>query len=325
MDKTLKIGVLSTAKIARHYVIPAIRQSSRCIVEGIASRNSARAKETASEFDIPRSYGSYEALLADSRIDAVYIPLPNHLHVEWAIKALEAGKHVLCEKPIGMNAGEARRLKAASDRFPSLKVMEAFMYRHHPRWKRVAEIVQSGGLGEIRAVHCYFSYYNTDPDNYRNKSGMGGGALMDVGCYAVSVARLIFGREPEAVSGFSDIDPEFGTDRLTSGLMSFASGSSVFTCSTQAHNDQYVKIYGTEGMIELDQPFNPDFSKETTFTMVKAAGTTIETFPPCDHFTQQADAFAECITTNTPPPLPLDDSIANMAVIDQLKDSKESN
>ncbi|NBC27516.1 MAG: Gfo/Idh/MocA family oxidoreductase [Bacteroidetes bacterium] len=318
MGEPLRIGVLSTAKIARHYVIPAIRQSSHCRVEGIASRNSVRAKETASEFDIPRSYGSYEALLADSRIDAVYIPLPNHLHVEWSVKALEAGKHVLCEKPIGLNAGEARQLKAASDRFPSLKVMEAFMYRYHPRWKRVAEIVQAGGLGEIRAVHCYFSYYNTDPENYRNKSGMGGGALMDVGCYAVSVARLIFGREPETVTGASDIDPEFGIDRLTSGLMSFGSGSSVFTCSTQAHNDQYVNVYGTEGMIELDQPFNPDFSQETTFRMVNSAGTSIESFAPCNHFTLQADAFSECISSNTPPPLSLEDSIANMAVIDQL-------
>jgi len=319
MAEKLNVGILSTAKIAREYVIPAIQNSTLCVVGAIASRDKQRAKKVAKDHNIPHAFGSYEKLLAAPDIDSVYIPLPNHLHVEWSIKALKAGKHVLCEKPVGMNADEARELKRVSDKHPGLKVMEAFMYRHHPRWKRAKDIVNSGAIGDIRTVHSYFSYYNTDPDNYRNSSEMGGGALMDVGCYSVSSARLIFGEEPKSVSGFSDLDPEFGTDRLTSGLMTFGAGSSVFTCSTQSHYDQYVKIYGTNGMIEIDQPFNPDFSKVTVLNIMMEGGATHETFDPCNHFTLQADAFAKCIFDDTPLPVPLTDSIANMEVIDSIR------
>ena len=320
--KKLRFGILSTAKIGRIYTIPAIQQSEFCEVSAIASRNIGSAERVANELSIPKAFGSYEELLADPEIDAIYIPLPNHLHVQWSIKCLEAGKHVLCEKPIGMNADDARKLHSVSKKYPDLKVMEAFMYRHHPRWQRVVELVRSGKIGEIKAVHSFFSYFNSDPDNYRNSAEMGGGGLMDVGCYSISVARLIFGKEPDQVYGYSEFDPDFGIDRLASGLLSFGSGTSVFTCSTQCHKDQYVKIYGTKGKLDLDWPFNPDFSEKTILRGMIDEKEFTEEFPPCNHFTIQADNFAKSIFDDTPAPISLDDSIGNMEVIDQIKSYK---
>jgi len=319
--KRIKIGILSTAKIAREKVIPAMQKAENCEVVAIASRNMVKAMETAKDLNISTAYNSYEELLADPKIDAVYIPLPNHLHVQWSIKSMEAGKHVLCEKPIGMDADDARLLLTEFQKYPHLKVMEAFMYRHHPRWKRVAELVRTGKIGEIKAVHSFFSYYNDDPENYRNSALMGGGGLMDVGCYSISVARLIFGRKPFFATGASELDPEFNIDRLTSGLMHFGTGTSVFTCSTQCYKDQYVKIFGTKGKIELDWPFNPDFTKPTFLKAVIDDIEITEEFEPYDHFTLQAVAFANCILYDEPVPLPLEDSIENMEVIDQIRNS----
>lgn len=315
----IRFGILSTANIGRKYVTPAMQLAERCEIVAVASRNLENAESYASDFDIPKAYGSYEKLLADPDVDAVYIPLPNHLHVEWSIKSLQAGKHVLCEKPIGMDEQDAKKLLAESRKYPHLKVMEAFMYRHHPRWKRVVEIAQSGNFGEIKAIHTLFTYYNDEPDNYRNSVEMGGGGLMDVGCYSISVARLIYGREPKSASGISEYDPEFKVDRLTSGLLDFETGTSVFTCSTQCHKDQYVKIYGTQGKIELDWPFNPDFSKPTVLKANIDGIDITEEFEPCNHFTLQGDAFAEAILENKPAPISLADSIGNMKVIDSVR------
>lgn len=315
----IRFGILSTANIGRKYVTPAMQLAERCEIVAVASRNLENAESYASDFDIPKAYGSYEKLLADPDVDAVYIPLPNHLHVEWSIKSLQAGKHVLCEKPIGMDEQDAKKLLAESRKYPHLKVMEAFMYRHHPRWKRVVEIAQSGNFGEIKAIHTLFTYYNDEPDNYRNSVEMGGGGLMDVGCYSISVARLIYGREPKSASGISEFDPEFNVDRLTSGLLDFETGTSVFTCSTQCHKDQYVKIYGTQGKIELDWPFNPDFSKPTVLKANIDGIDITEEFEPCNHFTLQGDAFAEAILENKPAPISLADSIGNMKVIDSVR------
>jgi predicted dehydrogenase len=320
--KKVRFGVLSTAKIAREKVIPAMQKSSFCEVKAIASRNEKRAREVADQFSVPNSHSTYEELLADPQIDAIYNPLPNHLHVQWSIKALMAGKHVLCEKPVGLDAEDARRLLDASRQFPDLKVMEAFMYLHHPRWKRAAELAHSGKLGEIKAVHSFFSYYNDDPQNYRNSAEMGGGGLMDIGCYSVSVARLIFGRKPDFVTGFMELDPDFKVDRLTSGLMAFGTGTSVFTCATQCHKDQYVKIYGTNGKLEIDWPFNPDFTKKTVLKGEIGNDEFMEEFSPCDHFRLQGDAFARSVLDNTPVPIPLEDSIENMEVIDWIRNNQ---
>lgn len=316
----IRIGVLSTAKIGVQKVIPAMQQADQCEVTGIASRNLKRAQATADKLSIPKAYGSYEDLLADSEIDAVYIPLPNHMHVPWSIKSLEAGKHVLCEKPIGMDAEEARTLLSVSKEYPGQKISEAFMYRQHPRWKRTLELVQSGAIGELKAIHSFFSYYNDDPENYRNSADMGGGGLMDIGCYSISLSRLLFDREPVSVHGELEYDPEFNTDRLASGLLRFEGGTSVFTCATQCYKDQYVKVFGTKGKIEMDWPFNPDFTKTQRLQIVIDDEETIEEFAPVDHFTLQAEAFAKSILEDKPVPVSLEDSIKNMKVIDAMRD-----
>lgn len=315
----IRFGILSTANIGRKYVTPAIQHANQCEVVAVASRNLKYAESYATDFDIPRAYGSYEKLLADPDVDAIYIPLPNHLHVEWSIKSLQAGKHVLCEKPIGMDEKDAKKLQTESIKYPHLKVMEAFMYRHHPRWKRAVELVRSGKLGEIKAVHSLFTYYNVESGNYRNSSKMGGGGLMDVGCYSISIARLIYGREPKSAIGLSEYDPDFKVDRLTSGLLDFETGTSVFTCSTQCYKDQYVKIYGTQGKIEIDWPFNPDFLNTTVLKTNIDGIDIIEEFEPCNQFTLQVDAFAESILGNKPVPISLADSIGNMKVIDAIR------
>lgn len=315
----IRIGVLSTAKIGVQKVIPAIQQAEHCTVVGIASRNLERAQSAADKLSISKAYGSYEDLLEDSEIDSVYIPLPNHLHVPWSIKSLEAGKHVLCEKPIGMDAEEVRTLLAVSKEYPDQKISEAFMYRQHPRWKRTVELVRSGAIGELKAIHSFFSYYNDDPENYRNSADMGGGGLMDIGCYSISLSRLLFDSEPLSVHGELEYDPKFKTDRLASGLLRFDSGTSVFTCATQCFKDQYVKVYGTKGKIEMDWPFNPDFTKTQKLQVVIGKEETIEEFDPVDHFTLQAEAFAKSILEDGPVPVPLEDSIKNMEVIDALR------
>lgn len=317
--KKIRIGVISTAKIGVQKVIPAMQKAELCEVAAISSRNLERAQSVADQLSIPKAYGSYEELLNDPYLDAIYIPLPNHMHVPWSIKALEADKHVLCEKPIGLDADEARTLKTEADKYPDLKISEAFMYRQHPRWKRTAELVHSGAIGDIRAVHSFFSYYNDDPENYRNSAEMGGGGLMDIGCYSISLSRLLFDSEPISVHGQLEYDPEFETDRLASGLLRFEKGTSVFTCSTQCYKDQYVKVFGTKGKIEMDWPFNPDFTKTLNLQVVIDGSETIEKFGPCDHFTLQADSFARSILEDKPVPVSLDDSIKNMEVIDAMK------
>ena len=319
MVNTVRFGVLGCAKIALEKMIPALQGSSLCEVTAIASRNAARAAAAARSATISRHYGSYEALLADPELDAIYIPLPNHLHTEWSLKCLKAGKHVLCEKPLGMSAEDTQALQDATTSFPGLKVMEAFMYLSHPRWIRALEVVRSGELGEIAAVHSFFSYYNDDPANYRNRPELGGGGLMDVGCYCISVARQVFGREPVQVSGVMKKDPHFGVDRLTSGLLDFESGTSVFTCSTQSVKEQYVKIIGTKGKLEIEWPFNPDFSKPQTLLITSGEQQRREEFAPCDHFRLQGDAFARSVLFGEALPISLEDSVRNMAVIDRVK------
>ncbi|MDX1642547.1 MAG: Gfo/Idh/MocA family oxidoreductase [Balneolaceae bacterium] len=318
--KKIRFGVISTAKIGIEKVIPAIQNDSeRCEVTAISSRNVERAQSAANELSIPKAYGSYEELLDDPEIDVIYNPLPNHLHVPWSIKALKAGKHVLCEKPIALNADEARKLKNEAQKYPDQKISEAFMYRQHPRWKRTVELIRSGEIGELRAVHSFFSYYNDDPDNVRNKADIGGGGLMDIGCYSISLSRLLFDSEPIAVHGELEYDPEFKIDRLASGLLWFENGTSVFTCSTQCFKDQYVKVYGTKGKIEMDWPFNPDFTKTQQLHVEIGNEKTTEKFGPCDHFALQADAFAASILEDGPVPVSLEDSIKNMEVIDAMR------
>lgn len=316
--KKIRFGVLSTAKIGRKKVIPAMQKGTYSEIVAIGSRSEDKAEEVAENLGIPNAYGSYEELLTDPKVDAIYNPLPNHLHVPWSIKALEAGKHVLCEKPIALTSAEAQKLLEASNKYPDLKVMEAFMYRHHPRWQKTKEIVDDGVIGELNSVHSFFSYFNDNPDDIRNQAEIGGGGLMDVGCYCISTARFLFGREPERAMSVLKMDPDFQTDRLASGLLDFGSGTSVFTCSTQSSAHQYVKIFGTEGHISLHNPFTPAPDERTDIHLSKNGTSETIEVEPYDQYTVQGDLFARSILNNTPVPTPLQDAVNNMKVIEEL-------
>jgi predicted dehydrogenase len=264
-------------------------------------------------------------LLADPEIHAVYIPLPNHLHVPWSIKALEAGKHVLCEKPIGLSSRDAEQLVEAARMYPKLKVMEAFMYRHHPQWQKSMQLIEEGGIGELRTVHSVFSYFNVDPANIRNQGEIGGGGMMDIGCYCVSLSRFLFQSEPRRVLGVAQLDPVFKTDRMASGILEFSNGTATFTCSTQLSPYQRVNIFGTEGRIEIEIPFNAPPDRACRLWHQRGPTTTELVLDVCDQYSIQADLFARAIIDDTPVPTPLADAIANMRVIETVLSSARNN
>ena len=319
----LRWGILSTASIAREKVIPGIQRADRCRVVAIASRDAARATEVAREAGIPTAHGSYEALLADPDVDAVYIPLPNHLHAEWAIAAARAGKHVLCEKPLALTSADAERMieVAASE---GVRLMEAFMYRLHPSWVAVRELVASGKIGRLMAVQSWFSYFNDDAANIRNIREFGGGALYDIGCYSVNLSRMLFGGEPIRVEASILRDPTSGVDIVTSGLLEFPAGVATFACSTRAEDDQRVHVYGTAGRISIGIPFNipPDRPTQVFLTHggeppVDPATETL-TFETADPYSVEAASFAAAILDGGPTPVSPQDAVANVRVIEQL-------
>jgi predicted dehydrogenase len=321
MMRKIRWGVISTANIGMSEVLPAMQKGKYSHVAAIASRDLKKARQAAQQLGIEVAYGSYEELLADPSIEAVYNPLPNHLHVPWSIKALEAGKHVLCEKPLGLDAADARRLLDAALRYPKLKVMEAFMYRHHPQWKLAQQIVKSGELGEVRSVHAFFNYFLDDPANVRNMADIGGGGLLDVGCYAVSLSRLIFEAEPRRAFAALDLDPQFKTDRMTAGILEFEQGIATFTCATQLSDFQQVNILGTQGRLELEIPFNAPIDRPVYVNLYNASGRQAYEVEVCDQYTLQGDLFSQAILEDKPVPTPLEDAIANMAAIDALFES----
>lgn len=323
MDK-IRWGILSTAKIGIEKVIPAMQAAKYCEITAIASRDLANARSAAARLGISISYGSYEDLLADPNVDAIYNPLPNHLHVPWSIEALKAGKHVLCEKPVAMSAAEAQELMDAAKQHPQLKLMEAFMYRHHPQWQRAHQIVAAGEIGELRAVHSLFTYFNIDADNIRNIAAIGGGGLMDIGCYCISVARFIFDAEPERVMGIVEHDPLFQTDRLASATLDFGTGTSTFTCSTQLSPYQRVNILGTEGRVEIEIPFNAPNDRPCKIWHQRGAEIQEIVFDVCDQYTIQGDLFSQAILNDTAVPTPPEDAVANMKVIEAVVESAES-
>lgn len=318
----LRWGILGTARIALNKVVPGIQKSPWVDVAAIASRDAERAAAAARRLRIPKAYGSYEELLADPAIDVVYIPLPNHLHVPWTIAALEAGKHVLVEKPIGLSSEEGRRLVAAAAQYPKLKVMEAFMYRFHPQWQRTRAIVAEGGIGELRTIQSFFSYSLLDPTNIRNQPGMGGGGLMDIGCYCISLARTLFGTEPVRVVASIEFDPAFKIDRLASAIMEFDAGTATFTCGTQLSAHQGVQVLGTTGRIELEVPFNAPQDGPTGLWHQTGRETTTETvFDRTDQYWLQAEALTKAIVEEEPVPWSLDDAVANLVVIEAIFES----
>ena len=328
MSGPLRWGVLGVAKIATAKVIPAIQRARRCEVVAIASRDAARASAAAAALHIPRSYGSYEALLADPDVDAVYIPLPNHLHVPWTRRAADAGKHVLCEKPIALNASEARTLLAVRDR-SGVRIQEGFMIRTHPQWVRAKALVEDGELGAVRAMTGFFSYLNTDSGNVRNVPEWGGGGLLDIGCYLVNTARFIFGSEPCRVAGSIEVDLRFGVDRVASMILDFGGAHAIGTCSTQLQYYQRVQIVGTTGRLDLEIPFNAPIDRPCRLAFdrtgeIHGSGIEVIAFDTCNQFTLQAEAFAAGILENEPQLLPLEDSVANMACIDAVARSSGS-
>ena len=316
--RKIRWGVISTASIALVEVLPAMQKGDHTQVVAITSRNLEKAQEAARQLGIPKAYGSYAELLADPEIEAVHIPLPNHLHVPWSIKALEAGKHVLCEKPLGLDAGDARRLLEASRRYPRLKVMEAFMYRYHPQWKLAQQLIKNGEIGDLHSIHTFFNYYLPDPANIRNMVDIGGGGLLDVGCYAVSLSRLIFESEPVRTFAAMQLDPQFKTDRLATGILEFEKGIATFTCATQLFDFQRVNLMGTLGHVELEIPFNPPLDKPSRLSLHNTSGRREFELDICDQFTLQGDLFSKAILEDTPAPTPLEDAVANMVVIDAL-------
>jgi predicted dehydrogenase len=326
MDK-VRWGVLSNAKIGWEKVIPGMQRSQWCDVQAIASRSLDRAQAAAKAAGIPKAYGSYEELLADPQIEAIYNPLPNQLHVPWTLAAARAGKHVLCEKPFSMNANEAAALREVADK---VHIMEAFMVRFHPQWLRARELVRSGALGDIRAVQVFFSYFNRDPANIRNKPETGGGALYDIGCYAIVAGRFIFESEPLRVVSQIDRDPEFGTDRTVSALLDFGNGRRLdFTVSTQTTPYQRVHIVGTQQRLELEIPFNAPLDESTRIYIdagkaLAGAQAVTETIAPCNQYGLEGDAFSQVVRGKMPLPYGLDDAICNMRVIDAVFRSGQS-
>jgi predicted dehydrogenase len=319
----LRWGILSTADIGRKKVIPGLQKAARCEVVAIASRDAGQARLVADELGIPTAHGTYEALLADPDVDAVYIPLPNHLHAEWTIAAARAGKHVLCEKPLAMTAADAERMAAVCET-EDVRLMEAFMYRLHPSWVAVNQIVSSGRLGRIMAVDSWFSYYNDDSTNIRNQLEAGGGALFDIGCYCVNLSRMLFDAEPHGVRASITRDADTGVDVLTSAVLEFTGGLAAFTCSTRVETDQRVHVYGTEGRLSIGIPFNipPDLP---TYVHVTAGGdppvapaTETLTFEPADPYTVEAERFAAAILDGLPTPTPPEDAVANLRVIERI-------
>jgi predicted dehydrogenase len=311
--KKIRWGILGVAKIATAKVIPAMQRSEHAEIAAIASRDLTKARAAADEHGIPQAYGSYEELLADPSIDAIYNPLPNHLHVPWSIRAAAAGKHVLCEKPIALSVAETRALIAARDK-AQVKIGEAFMARTHPQWLRAAEIIRSGRIGDLRVVSGYFSYFNRDPKNVRNIADIGGGAILDIGCYPITLSRMMFQAEPLRVHALLDRDPDFKTDRLASVILEYPQGHATFTCSTQLVPYQKMHIFGTTGHIEIEIPFNAPPDKPTRIFINGEP----EEFPVCDQYTIQGELFSRAILENTQVPVPLEDALHNMIVIEKI-------
>jgi predicted dehydrogenase len=317
--KPVTWGVLSTAKIARSSVIPSMQTSPMCEFAAISSRSLESAQRVASDLGIPKAYGSYEALLADPDIEAVYNPLPNHLHVPYTIKALEAGKHVLCEKPIAITGIETEELITAAARFPHLVVMEAFMYRFHPQWDAVKRLLREGTIGELKAIRADFTYFNTDPANVRNQADIGGGGILDIGCYGVDLCRFLFEREPVTVNSLVDVDPVFGTDRLATALMDFSPGMGMVLCSTQLEHRQSAMLYGTNGTIEIAIPFNAANEKKRTIVLDTGGESRTIEFEVCDQYVLQAEAFCRAVRGEAEVPIPLESSLATMRALDVIR------
>lgn len=328
MPEKVRWGVLSTSQFALRLAVPAMQKSEWCDIRAIASRDKAKAEQAARAMGIPKAYGSYEELLCDPEIEAIYNPMPNHMHVPWSIKAAEAGKHVLCEKPLSVTVAEARELQRVQEK-TGMKIGEAFMVRTHPQWLRARELVRSGRIGQLRSIAGYFSYFNRDAGNIRNNPDIGGGGLLDIGCYPITTSRFIYGEEPRRVVSLIERDPEMKIDRLASVILDFPSGQAIFTCSTQVVPYQRMNLVGTKGRIEIEIPFNAPNDRPCRIFIddggdLSGKTITTEMFPVCDQYTIQGDLFSRAIRENSGVPVPVGDGVKNMAVLEAAFRSAES-
>lgn len=329
MSDRLRWGILSTAHHAQAKMIGPINAGAYGTVTAIASRDLGRAQTVADRLGIPKAYGSYDTLLADPEIDAVYNPLPNHLHVPVSVQAMEAGKHVLCEKPIAMTAAEAATLVEAEQR-TGRQVMECFMVRFHPQWLAVRDLIAAGRIGTITAIQGYFAYFNDDPTNIRNKPETGGGGVYDIGVYPITTSRLVMGTEPTRVAATTLKDPRFGTDRMAAVMLDFGGIPTVFTCATQSTLAQRMQIFGTQGMITVEIPFNAPNDRPTRIVLddgrdLHGSGQEVVEVPAVDQYTLMADGFAQAILASERVPLPITDGVANMAVVDAVFRAADTN
>ena len=326
-SKKVRWGILSTANIGMQKVTPGIMASPHSEVVAIASRDLGKARQAADKLGIAKAYGSYEELFADPDIDAIYNPLPNHLHVPMTVAAAKAGKHVLCEKPIALNAADAEALRQCP---PEAIVLEAFMVRFHPQWQRAREIIRSGELGEVRAINAAFTYFNADPNNVRNQADIGGGGIMDIGCYPITAARFLFEAEPKRVVSLVERDATFGTDRLASVIADFGQGRQLnFICSTQTTPHQRVLVLGSKAKLEIIIPFNAPPNERTAITVDTGApfdGSLArrEILPAVDQYTEQANAFCRAILDGKPMEWGVEDAINSMKVIDAVFESEKT-
>jgi predicted dehydrogenase len=321
MTKKIRWGIISTANIGVAKVIPALQKSKHNEVVAISSRRIEVAKEWAQKLSIPRAYGSYEALFDDAEVDAIYNPLPNHLHIPYSVAAIEAGKHVLCEKPLGLNLADTAPLIAAAKQHPHLKVMEAFMYRFHPQWQKAKQLIDTNAIGKLRNIQAHFYYNNRDEANIRNVAEWGGGALLDIGCYPISVSRLLYGREPNKVFAQITPWPGYEVDCLVNGIMDFGDALASFAVSTKIENGQMVLASGEAGSFQLNMPFNPEPAEAYSIYLKRERQSKVIDLPAADQYGEMGDAFALSILNNTPVPTPLTDALANMRVIDAMFES----
>jgi len=322
MARKIRWGVLGAAKIAVSKVIPAMQSGDFCEITAIASRDSAKAKQAAADLNIPKFYGSYEELLADADIDAIYNPLPNNLHVEWTTKAAEAGKHVLCEKPIALTTEEAKKLIETRNK-TGVKIQEAFMVRSHPQWLAVRDLIEQNRIGALQAISGFFSYFNDDKANIRNNLETGGGVLYDIGCYCVNISRFILGEEPRTVAASIERDTDSGIDKLTSAILDFPSCQSTFTCGTQLAPYQRMLFFGAKGRIEVEIPFNIPPETATRIFIDDGSdlyGRNIETIEiaAANQYTIQGDLFSRAILENSEQVILLEDSVKNTAVVEAV-------
>ena len=324
MEIKIKWGILGAATIAVENVIPAMLNSQYCEVFGIASRSQDKAKKVANRFQIPNYYKAYQELLDDEKIEAVYIPLPNHLHVDWAIKALQAGKHVLVEKPIALSSSEAIKLMNESKKYPELSIQEAFMYKHHPQWIETKALIDKGTIGVLKTIQASFSFFDDDPHSIVNQKEFGGGSLMDIGCYPISVARYLFNAEPRSVCSKIDFHTKFEIDVYASGLLEFENGTCNFFSGIQMMEGQNVKLFGTKGSIEIEIPFNPSNEIPARIWFTNDEGKHEIKFEICNQYTLQADNFALSVLEDKDISSNLKDAINNMIIIEKLIESNGS-